>query len=124
MEKGVKNNSTISTIDLIMDDLIKKSGKEITYNKDYQMSKPSMYNLWMIADKKISQSEAFLIVKKLSDKNFIKISEIEKLTTELMNSFKLRIVVLPKNCVDSVLSDLKVLFNLSEVEFVLNEFYE
>jgi hypothetical protein len=32
MEKGVKNNSTGSTIDLVLDDLMKKSGRAITYN--------------------------------------------------------------------------------------------
>ena len=124
MEKGVKNNNTAHTIDLVLDDLIKKSGKDVTYNRDYQMNKPSMYNVWMIADKKITQSDSYLIIKKLSDKNFVKISEIEKLTNELMSSFKLRISVLPKNCVDSILNDLKSWFNLSEVEFVLNEFCE
>jgi hypothetical protein len=124
MEKGVKNNSTGSTIDLVLDDLMKKSGRDITYNREYQINKPSIYNVWMIADKKTTQSDSYLIIKKLSDNNFIKISEIEKLSTELMSSLKLRVAVLPKNCVDSILNDLKSWFNISEVEFVLNEFCE
>lgn len=124
MEKGVKNNSTGSTIDLVLDDLMKKSGRDITYNREYQINKPSIYNVWMIADKKTTQSDSYLIIKKLSDNNFIKISEIEKLSNELMSSLKLRVAVLPKNCVDSILNDLKSWFNISEVEFVLNEFCE
>ena len=99
MEKGVKNNSTGSTIDLVLDDLMKKSGRDITYNREYQINKPSIYNVWMIADKKTTQSDSYLIIKKLSDNNFIKISEIEKLSNELMSSLKLRVAVLPKNCV-------------------------
>jgi uncharacterized protein YaiL (DUF2058 family) len=88
------------------------------------MIKPTMYNIWMIADKKITKSDANSIMNKLSERNFIKKSEVTKLTDELLSSYKLRIAIIPKSSTDSVLSDMKILLKSSDIEFVMNELSE
>jgi hypothetical protein len=123
MEKSIKNNNIVFNLDSILSDTLKKSTYPVFYDKDLMKIKPLMHNLWIIVDKKIDKANAKSIVEKLLKKNFLKAIDLEKSINELLSSFKLRIAILPRNCLDTVLLDLKSYLQSYEVEFVFNEFY-
>ncbi len=120
MEKSVKGQ--ISELNSIVQSIMSKF--DIAYIEEYEMRKPSLYNLWMVADPKITDFELVTAVSKLSENNFCKESDVEKISCELQKTKKSRIAILPRNCLDLIISDLRSVINNYEIEFVLNECVE
>ena len=119
MEKNIKGK--VSELENIIQSIVAKFDI-ITHNNC--CNKPLMYNLWMIRDIKATGSDVTETLKKLSKNNFCKESEREKLQDELTRMQKVRLAVLPKSCIDSLIHDLKHVVQNDDFEFVLNEFVE
>ncbi len=119
MEKSIKGQ--VSEVENIIQSIISRF--DIVDRNDNH-KKPSMYNLWMIHDAKVKKENITEMFKKLSENNFCKESEVERLHDELTRMQKVRLAVLPKNCVDSVICDLRQIIQSCDFEFVLNEYVE
>jgi hypothetical protein len=119
MERNVKGQ--ISELENIIQSIVAKFDV-VAHNNTYK--KPSMYNLWLIHDIKTKKSNSTEMLKILSENNFCKESDIEQLNDELTRMQKVRLSVLPKNCIDSVMQDLKQIISNYDCEFVLNECIE
>ena len=123
MERSIKGQTVVGLED-VLKSLLSKCKKTVVFDLSYQTTKPMMYNVWIISNKKILLTESDQIVMKLYEKNFIRESEIESVTQELFNNHKLRIAILPKSVMVNFIDDVKNLLKSFDIDFVMNEFLE
>lgn len=120
MERSIKGK--VSELEGIIHSIISKF--DVVSIENSNNCKPSMYNVWIISDISTTKNQATDVFTKLSAGNFCKNSEVDRMADELTRTSKIRLAVLPKNCIDSVIHDLKQIIDNCNFEFVLNECVE